>query len=80
MPPMRPLPIRAAERSLETGDAPASPCVRQCCLDDADECLGCGRTLEEIKGWHTADAAQRAAILRAAEARREARMARYGRR
>ena len=30
----------------------ASPCVRICELDDAIEnCLGCGRTLEEIRHW-----------------------------
>ena len=80
MAPTRPPPVRSGERPLDTGDAMASPCVRQCCLDDADECLGCGRTLQEIKGWHAADGAQRRAILLAAEARREARRARYGRR
>ena len=58
---------------------PSSPCIRQCCLDDADECLGCGRTLDEIKGWHAADAGERALILRAAAARRMSRAARYGR-
>jgi hypothetical protein len=52
---------------------PASPCVRQCCLDEADVCLGCGRTLEEIKAWHTADAEARARILADAEARRRTR-------
>ncbi|GAB3741238.1 hypothetical protein GCM10028794_26780 [Silanimonas algicola] len=57
------------------GDAPtlASPCIRQCCLDDADECLGCGRTLDEIKAWHAAGAEGREAILRAAAVRRLAR-------
>ena len=52
---------------------PASPCVRQCCLDDHDECLGCGRTLEEIKAWHVEDTPGREAILRAAAGRREQR-------
>ncbi len=28
-----------------------SPCVRNCCLDKQDICIGCGRTLEEIKQW-----------------------------
>lgn len=58
------------------GASPPSPCIRQCCLDDADECLGCGRTLDEIKAWHGADAAAREVILQAAAARREARAAR----
>ena len=32
---------------------PASPCVSICTLDEAEICLGCGRTLEEIAGWST---------------------------
>jgi len=28
-----------------------SPCVRMCTLDDDDVCVGCGRTLDDIKGW-----------------------------
>jgi predicted Fe-S protein YdhL (DUF1289 family) len=54
-------------------DLPASPCVRNCCLDDADVCLGCGRHLDEILAWHAADAAGRCEILARAEQRREAR-------
>ena len=47
--------------------------MRQCCLDDADTCLGCGRTLQEILAWHEADAEGRAAILARAAARLAAR-------
>jgi predicted Fe-S protein YdhL (DUF1289 family) len=44
--------------------------VRNCCLDEADVCLGCGRTVDEIRDWHQADAEGRRAILaRAAERR-----------
>ncbi len=32
---------------------PASPCVSICTLDEAETCLGCGRTLEEISHWST---------------------------
>ncbi len=28
-----------------------SPCVRLCTLNEADICLGCGRTLADITGW-----------------------------
>ena len=28
-----------------------SPCVRNCCLDHDDYCLGCHRHLAEITGW-----------------------------
>jgi predicted Fe-S protein YdhL (DUF1289 family) len=28
-----------------------SPCIRQCCLDDSDICVGCFRHINEITGW-----------------------------
>ncbi|WP_340680762.1 DUF1289 domain-containing protein [Paraglaciecola sp.] len=28
-----------------------SPCIRNCCLDANDLCVGCFRTLEEILSW-----------------------------
>jgi len=28
-----------------------SPCVRNCCLDERDVCLGCYRHIDEIIGW-----------------------------
>ncbi|QSX35800.1 MULTISPECIES: DUF1289 domain-containing protein [Shewanella] len=46
-----------------------SPCVRNCCLDEADVCLGCGRTLEEVLRWHHADLAEQQAILERAQSR-----------
>ncbi|MCK5872829.1 MAG: DUF1289 domain-containing protein [Methylococcales bacterium] len=31
-----------------------SPCIRNCCLNNDDVCLGCFRTIDEIKQWaHT---------------------------
>jgi uncharacterized protein len=44
-------------------DSPASPCVRNCCLDDDNVCLGCGRSLDEIVAWSAAGDAQKRAIL-----------------
>lgn len=52
-----------------------SPCVRNCCLDEADVCIGCGRHLQEILRWSQADADERQAIVDRAEARRAARPA-----
>lgn len=49
------------------------PCVRNCCLDDDDVCLGCARTLDEIRGWNEADESERRAILARAQERRAAR-------
>lgn len=37
-------------------DAPlASPCIRHCCLDQHDICLGCFRSLAEITSWTQVD-------------------------
>ncbi len=47
----------------------ASPCVRNCCLNDQDICLGCGRLLSEICNWHQASDAQREEILKLARVR-----------
>jgi uncharacterized protein len=44
-------------------DSPASPCVRNCCLDDDNVCLGCGRSLDEIVAWSASGDAQKRAIL-----------------
>lgn len=56
-----------------------SPCVRQCCLDDADVCLGCLRTLEEILAWGEADDMRRLRILDAVARRRQQRSSGSGR-
>jgi predicted Fe-S protein YdhL (DUF1289 family) len=48
-----------------------SPCVRNCCLGDDLTCLGCFRTLEEIKEWALADTHRRWTILQNARQRRD---------
>ena len=63
-------PRRRKVAAMEAGfpPPPESPCVRNCCLDDADVCLGCGRHLQEILRWQQAGPAERETILaRAAE-------------
>jgi uncharacterized protein len=40
-----------------------SPCVRNCCLDDKDICLGCYRSLSEILRWGEAKEEDRKEIL-----------------
>lgn len=57
-------------------DGVASPCVRNCCLDERDVCMGCGRSLDEIRDWSEAGDDQRRAILERAAARRAERAAR----
>jgi predicted Fe-S protein YdhL (DUF1289 family) len=49
-----------------------SPCIRDCCLGDDLTCLGCFRSLDEIKEWGLADAQRRQMILQNTKHRREA--------
>ncbi|WP_341852283.1 DUF1289 domain-containing protein [Vibrio vulnificus] len=46
-----------------------NPCVRNCCLNEHDICLGCGRTLEEILNWSCAAEAEKHEILRKSQER-----------
>lgn len=48
----------------------ASPCVRNCCLDKHDICMGCFRSLEEIKQWGVGNDTHRRDILLNAKLRR----------
>ena len=56
--------------SLPSSAPMDSPCVRNCCLNDEDICLGCGRSLGEITRWSAAKNADKLVILAAAEERR----------
>ncbi len=47
-----------------------SPCVRNCCLDEKDICLGCFRSLTEITQWTTADEVTRKEFLENANIRK----------
>lgn len=63
-----PLPPIAAEEA-----GPPSPCVRDCCLDEQDVCLGCGRHIDEILRWRQSTPAERETILAHADRRRDER-------
>ncbi|CAM5200586.1 DUF1289 domain-containing protein [Alishewanella longhuensis] len=47
-----------------------SPCIRNCCLDQQDCCLGCGRLLTEITEWHQASPLRQQQIIALAQQRR----------
>lgn len=47
-----------------------SPCVRNCCLDDNDICVGCYRSLQEIVGWGGATEAMKREALAQIEQRK----------
>ena len=49
-----------------------SPCIGNCCLDDDLTCLGCFRSLDEVKEWAVVDEHRRRIILQNAKERREA--------
>jgi hypothetical protein len=65
----------ASAMSTAPVDPFASPCVRNCCLDDDNVCMGCGRLLEEIVQWGTASDAVKTAILERSRERLRARAA-----
>lgn len=60
MTPHKPAPITAQV---------ASPCVRQCCLNAQDMCVGCGRFLPEITGWLNFTAEEKMAVVQNAQLR-----------
>ena len=41
----------------------ASPCIRNCCLNENDVCLGCFRHVDEITEWGAATNSRRDSIL-----------------
>ena len=50
---------------------PASPCLGICLMDPATRmCRGCLRTIDEIRAWYEASAAEKRIILGRLEARR----------
>ncbi|MDP3008056.1 MAG: DUF1289 domain-containing protein [Methylococcales bacterium] len=52
-----------------TKEPSSSPCVRNCCLDNNDICLGCFRSLEEIRQWSSVDERTRQCFLVNAKSR-----------
>lgn len=40
-----------------------SPCIRNCCLNETDVCLGCFRHINEIVGWQAFTEEEKVAIL-----------------
>lgn len=48
-----------------------SPCIRNCCLDEQDICLGCYRSIQEITGWSQATDIKKQDILARCAQRKE---------
>jgi len=47
------------------------PCIRQCCLNEEDVCVGCFRTFEDMGKWHKASDEEKKEMLRLASQRKE---------
>lgn len=52
-----------------------SPCLRKCCLDERDVCLGCYRKIDEITGWTAMNNEERQQTLDRCQQRRQLRLA-----
>ncbi|MEP5765993.1 MAG: DUF1289 domain-containing protein [Halieaceae bacterium] len=55
-----------------------SPCIRSCCLNEADICLGCFRSLEEILQWGAASDQRKQDIVSTAQTRKRDHANKYG--
>ena len=55
-----------------------SPCVRNCCLNENDVCMGCFRHVDEICEWGSASNQHRRCILNNAALRRKEHIEKYG--
>jgi predicted Fe-S protein YdhL (DUF1289 family) len=58
-------------KSSASNDSVLSPCVRNCCLDENDICMGCYRSLDEILRWSGASVDEKREILAVCRARHE---------
>ncbi|WP_245825403.1 DUF1289 domain-containing protein [Pseudocolwellia agarivorans] len=47
-----------------------SPCVRNCCLDKEDVCVGCFRHIKEIVGWKNLTDEGKKTVLASCEERK----------
>lgn len=54
-----------------------NPCVRNCCLDEQDICLGCFRHLDEILAWRSMSAEERCCCYVKMAERREIQQAKW---
>lgn len=64
---------RRAERRRLLASGPASPCISVCQLDDRTGwCLGCYRTIDEIRDWIIMPPEERQCVLERLDERRAA--------
>ncbi|PCJ14783.1 MAG: DUF1289 domain-containing protein [Gammaproteobacteria bacterium] len=64
-------------KAPEANATPQSPCIRNCCLDAHDICLGCFRHIDEITGWNSFSEQEKERVLTVIHARKEAHSIQY---
>jgi len=47
-----------------------SPCIRSCCLDGDDICLGCFRHIDEIRAWKNYESSEKQTVINVCQQRR----------
>jgi len=48
-----------------------SPCVRNCCLDEDDICVGCFRHVDEIVAWRSYSSQEKQQVITLCQQRRD---------
>jgi predicted Fe-S protein YdhL (DUF1289 family) len=48
-----------------------SPCIRDCCLDSNDICLGCWRHIDEIIAWQSYSREEKTQVIHACQTRKK---------
>lgn len=56
--------------SIDENKSLASPCIRNCCLNTKDICLGCFRHIDEILVWGKASFNEKEVILQRVASRK----------
>ncbi|WP_309499881.1 DUF1289 domain-containing protein [Sulfurovum sp.] len=46
------------------------PCIRRCCLNEENICLGCFRTFDDMRQWNKASIEEKQEMLNMAERRK----------
>ena len=67
----------AAQRAQPSNRSIPNPCIRHCCLDQDDICLGCYRSLDEILRWSQSTNEQKQNILDVCAQRKSERKGRW---
>ena len=53
------------------------PCIRKCCLNEEDICLGCFRSFNDMLKWNKANVNEKTEMLNMAEVRKKEHALKY---